>query len=586
MQGEVRTPDVFVSYSSKNKNIADAIVSDFEKHGIRCWYAPRDIMPGESWVTAITDALQVVKVQVLVYTDESNASKQVMNEVAVAFNAGKTIVPFRLTQTKMSGEFEYYLARVHWLDAVTDPLSENISQLRKYVEVILSGIEKAYVPIGAENTAPEFSRGQNRKAGMVIAGVCAAVLLVALGLVAGFLFSLGRQGDREASIVATVGSDDRELYVEVSDKNGGDGETPGDTDKTSYSEDGTGNSTGITTSDGNTTESNTTDNTKDNIDNNTKDNNAAEQDSTGDDGKSSDKGDAADSSDPSNATDTSNTTDSSDTSGTADAAGTSNASDSAGSSDRSGNENLSDTSNSSGSSDSSGTSNQSDSSGTSDKNTSGGKSSSGEGKNDKPGDGTDKGQDQKKGVSDMTVEELESAAKKGDVSACDELGKMYYDGEGVEQDYGKALLYLTRADENGSTSTQTYKRLGDMYYYGKGVDNSDSDAGKYYKKAVDLGTQDASVLSNYGMVLYRDDCFEESAGYFVKASKLSADSMTMYNAALAYYGTEDYDNTLKWLTKAVDNGYERPQDAERLVKTMLDNGYISEKDAEDWTLAH
>ena len=67
--------DVFISYSSKNKNIADAVVSEFEQHGIRCWYAPRDIRPGEEWVTAITGALEKAKVLVLIFTDESNSSR-------------------------------------------------------------------------------------------------------------------------------------------------------------------------------------------------------------------------------------------------------------------------------------------------------------------------------------------------------------------------------------------------------------------------------------------------------------------------------------------------------------------------------
>ena len=49
--------DVFLSYSSKNKNVADAVVAEFEQHGIRCWYAPRDIVPGEEWVSAIHDAI-------------------------------------------------------------------------------------------------------------------------------------------------------------------------------------------------------------------------------------------------------------------------------------------------------------------------------------------------------------------------------------------------------------------------------------------------------------------------------------------------------------------------------------------------
>ena len=49
--------DVFISYSSKNKSVADAVVSDFEQHGIRCWYAPRDILPGKEWVTAIKEGI-------------------------------------------------------------------------------------------------------------------------------------------------------------------------------------------------------------------------------------------------------------------------------------------------------------------------------------------------------------------------------------------------------------------------------------------------------------------------------------------------------------------------------------------------
>ena len=46
-------PDVFISYSSKNKEIADEIVKEFESNNIKYWYAPRDIMPGEEWVSAI-----------------------------------------------------------------------------------------------------------------------------------------------------------------------------------------------------------------------------------------------------------------------------------------------------------------------------------------------------------------------------------------------------------------------------------------------------------------------------------------------------------------------------------------------------
>ena len=39
--------DVFISHSSKDKPIADAICANLEGTGIRCWIAPRDIAPSE-----------------------------------------------------------------------------------------------------------------------------------------------------------------------------------------------------------------------------------------------------------------------------------------------------------------------------------------------------------------------------------------------------------------------------------------------------------------------------------------------------------------------------------------------------------
>jgi tetratricopeptide (TPR) repeat protein len=173
--------DVFISYSSKNKNVADAIVSDFEQNGIRCWYAPRDIRPGEEWVTAITKALEVSKALILIYTDESNNSRQVMNEIAVAFNAGITIVPFKLSNEQMSRELEYYLTRVHWLDAVSKPLMENIAALRNYVAVIISA---GNVEISTETTrGGALVSASPKKKTFIIPCLIISLVLIALIIV-------------------------------------------------------------------------------------------------------------------------------------------------------------------------------------------------------------------------------------------------------------------------------------------------------------------------------------------------------------------------------------------------------------------
>ena len=498
---EQKSLDVFVSYSSKNKNVADAIVADFEQHGIRCWYAPRDIMPGDSWVSAITEALQVVKVQVLIYTDESNTSRQVMNEVAVAFNAGKTIVPFRLTQTKMSNEFEYYLSCVHWLDALTESLSDNITQLRKYVEVILSGVNNVYAtppeqnPVKGDSAKQTDLEKKNSKKGLIISA-CAAVIVLALGLL---IFALIKSNNTETT-----------------------DPTPSDTTTTAGDLSGTGNPSDMPDN----TPSDTTLGTSGAGDG------SSVTDSTPETGIITDSTEVTP--DPSSTlelgSDSNTTEDTSETNSTSD------------------NNSSNTTAGSSGAGD------VSESKSTADK----------------------------KDVSAMSVEELETSARKGVVEACDELGARYYEGDGVDHDYDKALLYLSRAVENNTTSVKTYRRLGNIYYYGRGVDESDSDARKYYKKAIDLGSEDSEVWSNYGMILYRDESFKESAESFAHAAQIDNDPMTMYNAGLAYYSLEDYDQALIWMGKAIDNGYERKQDVTAKIKYMADNGLVSGEEAAKW----
>ena len=90
--------DVFISYSHENKSTADAVCAKLEQDGVRCWYAPRDVRPGEHWAEAIVKAIESVKVMVVIFTDEANVSKQVFNEISNAVSAGVIIVPFRLTE--------------------------------------------------------------------------------------------------------------------------------------------------------------------------------------------------------------------------------------------------------------------------------------------------------------------------------------------------------------------------------------------------------------------------------------------------------------------------------------------------------
>ena len=121
--------DVFISYSHHDKAVADAICARLEQDGIRCWYAPRDIRPGEIWAESIINTIENVKVMIVVFTEDSNKSPQVLKEITNAVNAGVTIIPFKMTNDQPSKSLQYFFADVHWLDAVGAPLNKSIENL-------------------------------------------------------------------------------------------------------------------------------------------------------------------------------------------------------------------------------------------------------------------------------------------------------------------------------------------------------------------------------------------------------------------------------------------------------------------------
>ncbi len=129
--------DVFISYSSKNKAVADIICNGLENRHIRCWYAPRDITPGDMYGEAISNAIKGTRVFVVVYSNESRTSKPVLQEIELATRAECVIIPFKTTLDTFEGAFDYYLSNIHWIDAVTPPMDKRVSELADVVEHIL-----------------------------------------------------------------------------------------------------------------------------------------------------------------------------------------------------------------------------------------------------------------------------------------------------------------------------------------------------------------------------------------------------------------------------------------------------------------
>jgi hypothetical protein len=129
--------DVFISYSSKDKPIADAVCGTLEGKKIRCWIAPRDVLPGVPYGEALVEAIEASRVMVLVLSSNSNNARQVWSEVERAFSKGIPIIPFRVEEVLPSKPLEHFISPVHWLDALTPPLEKHLQLLAETLLVLL-----------------------------------------------------------------------------------------------------------------------------------------------------------------------------------------------------------------------------------------------------------------------------------------------------------------------------------------------------------------------------------------------------------------------------------------------------------------
>ena len=197
--------EVFVSYSHHDKPQADAVCATLEAKGIRCWIAPRDVVPGQEWGAAIVDAIRSSRVMVLMFSSHANASPQIRREVQLAVSAETVLIPFRIEDVTPAQSLEYFLGTPHWLDALTPPLETHLVRLAAAVasflavsEPVGSGASTATTPEKSSATDGELTptpspRGgehrpwASRRTGLIVA-VVATVGVLASGMgITGYL---------------------------------------------------------------------------------------------------------------------------------------------------------------------------------------------------------------------------------------------------------------------------------------------------------------------------------------------------------------------------------------------------------------
>ena len=115
---------VFISYSSNDLPTAEKICSLLESNDIRCWIAPRDVMPGSNYAEEIITAIENSEAFILLCSRHTNDSVHVRSEVEHAFSRKKRMFPVRIDDAELGRAYEYFLGSSQWLEVRDKPLEE------------------------------------------------------------------------------------------------------------------------------------------------------------------------------------------------------------------------------------------------------------------------------------------------------------------------------------------------------------------------------------------------------------------------------------------------------------------------------
>jgi hypothetical protein len=121
--------DVFVSHASQDAALADAVVAALEHHGLRCWIAPRDVVPGSLYADAIVRAISESRVLVLVLSESAVASTHVGKEIERASSKRHPVVTLRIDEAPLTPGLEYFLSESQWIDLTTEGRERAFSKL-------------------------------------------------------------------------------------------------------------------------------------------------------------------------------------------------------------------------------------------------------------------------------------------------------------------------------------------------------------------------------------------------------------------------------------------------------------------------
>jgi len=137
--------DVFISYSSNDKQVAIRLKTELEKLGVHCWRDKDDLMGGAHFLDEIAQALDSVRIMVLIFSSKTMDSKYVKAELEYAYDNGMHIIPIKIEETVPQKSWKLMLGGRHWeelLEKNQEQITDIAKRIKKNVDIYKAGIER------------------------------------------------------------------------------------------------------------------------------------------------------------------------------------------------------------------------------------------------------------------------------------------------------------------------------------------------------------------------------------------------------------------------------------------------------------
>lgn len=112
---------LFLSYCRQDLAVAEEFIRVATDRGLAVWYDGL-IEGGQDWRSSIVDALTRSSVLLILFSEASNRSTQLIKEIAIADRANKLVIPVLIQNTEPTGAYLYEMASRNWISLYPDPI--------------------------------------------------------------------------------------------------------------------------------------------------------------------------------------------------------------------------------------------------------------------------------------------------------------------------------------------------------------------------------------------------------------------------------------------------------------------------------